>query len=381
MLKIALPEKPDRERAAPSAFARAGLLAYALLIVYASWFPFSGWRDIGIAPLAYLSAPLPRYWTAFDLAINVIGYIPFGMFLVGSFYPHVRSTAAALLAIVCGVLTSGTMEAVQTYLPSRVASNLDLLTNSLGVCIGAVAAALLTPLLLQDSPILLLRRRWFVPQASQGLIVLALWPLAQIYPQEYLFGHGQMAPIVSDWLSQWLASEIDIGDLLRFGRQLDIEQYWLAETFISACSLVGAVLMLFGLMREPAPRAPLALLLLGAAIAVKSMASALFFGPANASAWFTPGAKTGLMVGLVLLAGMVLASPKAQRRVAILMLVLSMLAVNLAPTNPYFIATLQTWAQGQFLNFNGAAQFLSLWWPIFALWFLLHLPRQIGQTA
>ena len=239
----------------------------------------------------------------------------------------------------------------------------------------------MTPLLLQDSPILLLRRRWFVPQASQGLIVLALWPLAQIYPQEYLFGHGQMAPIVSDWLSQWLASEIDIGDLLRFGRQLDIEQYWLAETFISACSLVGAVLMLFGLMREPAPRAPLALLLLGAAIVVKSMASALFFGPANASAWFTPGAKTGLMVGLVLLAGMVLASPKAQRRVAILMLALSMLAVNLAPTNPYFIATLQTWAQGQFLNFNGAAQFLSLWWPIFALWFLLHLPRQVGQTA
>jgi VanZ family protein len=381
MLKIAQPEEAPRERAAPSAFARAGLLAYALLIVYASWFPFSGWRDIGIAPLAYLSAPLPHYWTAFDLAINVIGYIPFGMFLVGSFYPHVRGAAATLLAIVCGVLTSGTMEAVQTFLPSRVASNLDLLTNSLGVCIGAVAAALLTPLLLQDSPILLLRRRWFVPQASQGLIVLALWPLAQIYPQEYLFGHGQMAPIVSDWLSQWLASEIDIGDLLRFGRQLDIEQYWLAETFISACSLVGAVLMLFGLMREPAPRAPLALLLLGAAIVVKSMASALFFGPANASAWFTPGAKTGLMVGLVLLAGMVLASPKAQRRVAILMLALSMLAVNLAPTNPYFIATLQTWAQGQFLNFNGAAQFLSLWWPIFALWFLLHLPRQIGQTA
>jgi hypothetical protein len=234
---------------------------------------------------------------------------------------------------------------------------------------------------LQESPILMLRRRWFSLPASQGLIVLMLWPLAQIYPQEYLFGHGQMAPIVSDWLSQWLTSEIDIGDLLRFGRQLNIEQYWLAETFITACSLIGAVLMLFGLMHEPAPRAPLALFLLGAAIAVKSMASALFFGPENAFSWFTPGAKTGLMVGLLLLAGMVLASPKAQRRVAILMLALSMVAVNLAPTNPYFVATLQTWVQGQFLNFNGAAQFLSLWWPIFALWFLLHLPTQLRQTA
>jgi len=374
-------QEPHREQAVPSAFARAGLLAYSMLIVYASWFPFSGWRDIGISPWAYLWAPLPRYWTAFDLAINVVGYIPFGMFLVCSMYPRIRGSAAALLAILCGIAVSGTMEAVQTFLPSRVASNLDLLTNGLGACIGAVAAVLLTPVLLQESPILLRRRRWFSPEASRGLIVLALWPLAQIYPQEYMFGHGQMAPIVSDWLSQWLSGTIDIGELLRFGRQLSVEQYWLTETFITACSLIGAVLMLLGLMREWAPRAPLALIFLGAALSVKSMASALFFGPENAFTWFTPGAKTGLMVGLLLLAGMVLASPKTQRRVAIVMLVLSMVAVNLAPANPYFVATLQTWAQGQFLNFNGAAQFLSLWWPIFALWFLFHLPKRSTQPA
>jgi hypothetical protein len=34
------------------------------------------------------------------------------------------------------------------------------------------------------------------------------------------------------------------------------------------------------------------------------------------------------------------------------------------------VATLQTWVQGKFLNFNGAAQFLSLLWPFFAVWFL-----------
>jgi hypothetical protein len=266
-------------------------------------------------------------------------------------------------------------------LPSRVASNLDLLTNSAGACIGAIAGALLTPALLQESPILFLRRRWFSPEASRGLIVLALWPLAQIYPQEYLFGHGQMAPILSDWLSQWLVIDIDIGDMLRFGRQLSVEQYWLAETFITACSLLGAVLMLLGVMRERAPKAPLALLLIFSAIAVKSLASALFFGPPNAFAWLTPGAETGLMLGLLLLAGMVLTSPKVQRRVAILMLLLSLLAINMAPANPYFIATLQTWVQGQFLNFNGAAQFLSLWWPLFALAFLLYRPKQASLKA
>ena len=37
-----------------------------------------------------------------------------------------------------------------------------------------------------------------------GVVLLALWPLAQIYPQSFLFGLGQLLPILSDWLSQLL---------------------------------------------------------------------------------------------------------------------------------------------------------------------------------
>jgi VanZ family protein len=372
MQQLQAPQEAERNRAAPSAFARAGLLAYTMLIVYASWFPFTGWRDIGVSPVAYLSARLPHYWTGFDVSINIVGYVPYGLFLVCSLYPRLRGVKAAIVASLIGILTSGTMEAVQTFLPSRVASNLDLLTNSAGACIGAIAGALLTPLLLQESPILFLRRRWFAPDASRGMILMGLWPLAQIYPQEYLFGHGQMLPILSDWLSQWLDADIDLGDLLRFGHQLSIEQYWLAETFIAACSLIGTVLMLFGMLRQHAPKIRLALLLLATGLTAKAMATALFFGPQNAFAWLTPGAETGLLVGILLIAAMTLTSSKAQRRVATLLLAISFIAVNLAPTNPYFVATLQTWVQGQFLNFNGAAQFLTLWWPLVALAFLLR---------
>jgi len=372
MQKPQVAQESERNRAAPSAFARAGLLAYTMLIVYASWFPFSGWRDIGVSPFAYLSTRLPHYWTGFDVSINVVGYIPYGLFLVCSLYPRLCGVPAAIVASVIGILTSGTMEAVQTFLPSRVASNLDLLTNSAGACIGAIAGVLLTPLLLQESPILFLRRRWFAPDASRGMILMGLWPLAQIYPLEYLFGQGQMLPILSDWLSQWLNTDVDLGDLLRFGRQLSVEQYWLAETFITACSLIGTVLMLFGMLRQHAPKIRLALLLLATGLTVKAMATALFFGPQNAFAWLTPGAETGLLVGILLIAGMTLTSSKAQRRVATLLLAVSFVAVNLAPTNPYFVATLQSWAQGQFLNFNGAAQFLALWWPLVALAFLLR---------
>jgi VanZ family protein len=359
-----------------SSFARAGLLAYSLLIVYASWFPFTGWRDIGVSPLAYLWAPWPRYWTVFDLAINIAGYAPFGMFLVCAFYPRLRRFRAAAAAIVCAALVSAAMEAVQTYLPSRVASNVDLLTNSIGAAIGALLGAWLTPVLLEESRFLQLRERWFLPIAGRGLIVMALWPLAQIYPQEYLFGQGQMLPVLSDWLAKWMDAPVDLGELLRSGRDLSIEQYWLAETFITAASLCGALLIFLGVLRVEAPRGRLTLLLAGAALLVKLLAGALSFGPENAFAWFTPGAATGVAVGLLLLAGLVLTRRATQRRVAVLLLVLALTAVNLAPTNPYFIATLQTWVQGQFLNFFGAAQFLSLWWPVFALWFLLHGPSR-----
>ncbi|MBS1187517.1 MAG: hypothetical protein H6R04_1535 [Burkholderiaceae bacterium] len=44
-------DKANGSRA--SYFFRASLLAWLLLIVYASWYPFTGWRDIGVPPLAY----------------------------------------------------------------------------------------------------------------------------------------------------------------------------------------------------------------------------------------------------------------------------------------------------------------------------------------
>lgn len=52
-------QNPVPETAAPrslaaSSFARVSLLIYLLLIIYASWYPFAGWRDLGLTPFAYL---------------------------------------------------------------------------------------------------------------------------------------------------------------------------------------------------------------------------------------------------------------------------------------------------------------------------------------
>lgn len=368
------PQPADKPAATPgrsSALARAALLAYVLLIVYASWYPFSGWQNHGLSPLIFLEhVELPRYWTKFDAITNVIGYIPLGTLTVYALYPRVTRLAAWLLASASGVLLSGLMEAVQTYLPSRVSSNLDFYTNAAGCSLGALIGVLTVRRLLDQSQLTRLRRRWFAPQASQGLVLLALWPLAQIYPQSFLFGHGQLLPILSEWLSELLDTEIDLGAWLRPVATLTVEQYWLSETIITACGMVGAALTLLCLLRRPAPRATLVAALVGAAIVVKALATALLFSPENAFVWVTPGAEGGLLIGAIMLAGLAFAPHVAQRQLAALTLLLSLLIVNTTPANPYFVATLQTWVQGKFLNFNGAAQFLSLLWPFFTVWYL-----------
>lgn len=363
-----------------SAFARVGLLVYVLLVVYASWYPFSGWHDIGLKPWAFLFAPLPHYWTMFDLVTNVVAYFPLGLLMVFALHPNLRGLGALLLTVVCGLLLSGLMEAGQTFLPSRVSSNLDLLPNTAGTLIGAVAGMLLSRIFLEQSRVLQLRQHWFSHDAGRGLIVLALWPLAQIYPQSFLFGHGQIMPILSDWLSDQLAAPVDLAAALRNGMQLTAEQYWLSETIITACGLTGAVLTMLYLMRKQAPKVGLMVLAIAIVLSAKVLASALLFSPENAFAWLTPGAQGGLLAGAMMLSGLAFARPVVQRRLAVFSLLTSIVVVNLVPANPYFIATLQAWLQGKFLNFNGMAQFLSLLWPFFALWFLLHPMHRVKTS-
>jgi len=355
-----------------SPLVRVALVAYTFLILYASLYPFSGWLHIGISPLAYLSEPLPRYWTFFDVCIDIFGYVPFGMLLVLACYPWLSRLWASVVSMAAGALMTGSMEAIQTFLPSRVASKLDFYTNCLGVLIGIMVGCILTPLLLEKDLLRKVRQRWFIANASNGLIIVALWPFAQIYPQGYLFGLGQVVPTFTLWLNRYLGIPIDLGEFIRQGTVLTVEQYWLSETIITCCGLIGAVLILLCLLQPRAPKARLVMLLIAICLLVKSLALALLFKPENAYSWMTPGAQAGLIVGSLMLYGLALTPAKVQRHLATLMLVTSLLVINFVPGNPYFTDTMSGWVQGKFLNFDGAAQFLSELWPWIAIWFLLH---------
>ena len=71
--------------------------ALVCLIVYASLYPFADWRDQGISPLTYLTAPWPQYLVGFDVAVNVAGYAPLGFLLTLAFVRSGRTAGAVCL--------------------------------------------------------------------------------------------------------------------------------------------------------------------------------------------------------------------------------------------------------------------------------------------
>ena len=120
----------------PVLLARYLALAWLGLVIYGSLHPFSGWRDTGVSAFAFLEGVWPRYWTTFDLATNVAVYLPLGFLLTLALRGLPGRFTAPLLAVLLSATVSLVLETLQTWLPSRVPSNVDLACNALGSLFG-----------------------------------------------------------------------------------------------------------------------------------------------------------------------------------------------------------------------------------------------------
>ncbi|WP_329605341.1 VanZ family protein [Undibacterium fentianense] len=358
-----------------SPFFRASLVAYAVLIIYASLYPFSGWHFENLAAFGEQFRQWPRYRPLFDSIVNILGYIPFGSLIVFAMYPRFARWSAVLGACLIGITMSACMESTQFFLPTRVTSLLDLITNGIGTILGAIIGGVVAPSVFRSDALQRLRTHWLQQGSSRELVVLGLWPLAQLFPQAFLFGHGQILPIISLWCEEYLDISIDLSDILRNGIELSAENYLLSETIITACGCSGAILLWLSLFNRHAPKFVLSCLLLVSALAIKALSYALMFQPENAFLWLAPGAQGGIAIGILMLYGFSFTPNYVQRRLAMILLIISFFMVNLIPSNPYFLNTLQTLVQGKMLNFYGAAQFLSVVWPLMAIWYLINPKR------
>ena len=350
--------------------------AYAALIVYASLYPFSGWRDQGIAPWAFLWADWPQYWTGFDVAANVVGYAPLGFLLALSFlrrgslrFAPTNNRAAVLVATLAAALLSFLMEAGQSYLPYRVPSNVDFGLNVGGALAGATAAAGLE-LAGGIDHWSRLRSRWFVPEARGALVLLALWPFALLFPAAVPLGLGQVLERLEVAVAEWLEDT----PFLEWLPVREVELQPLVPAAELLCVGLGAFipcLLAYSVLRSARQRAVFAAGIVAVGVLATGLSSALSWGPAHAWTWLTLPVRLGLLFGLVLSALMLAVPRRGCAAVLLLALVVHLSVLNQAPVSAYFTHTLQTWEQGRFIRFHGLAQWLGWLWPYAALAYVL----------
>jgi len=347
----------------PSPLARYLFVAYALLVVYASLHPFSGWRDQGLPPFAFLTARFPRPFHPFDMVANFVGYVPLGFLAVLALHPLLRGRAAVLLVALFALLSSFALESLQLYLPARASSNLDLLANAAGGVFGALAAAA-SRQLLHHQGLHAFRDRLFLPggRVDLGLVLLGLWLLTQLNPSTLLFGTGD--------LREWFRPPP--------GKLYPAELFVRVEAGVAAANALAVGLMASCLIAPGQPKRLVVLALVGAGLCVHSFAFGLLVSSQDILSWLTPGALFGVATALALL----LIAPGLPRTVQLALSGLTLLAatalVNLAPANPYMTATLSLWQQGQYFNFNGATRTVSAIWPFAAMFYVVLLAAERG---
>ena len=327
-------------------------LIYASLIVYASLYPFGEWRDQGIFSLSFLWQHWPKYWTGFDVGINLLGYAPFGFLLALGGLRSGRGAHALLWATLIAAGVSLALETAQVFLTSRVASNVDFALNAAGAWLGASVATLLEKGGALDRWSQL-RQRWFVADARGGMVLLGLWPMALLYPAAVPLGLGQVMERLEESLADWLRNTPFL-DWLPV-RAIELQPMTPSAEMVSVW--LGALipcLIGFCVVRGGRRRGLFALMVMAGAVGVTALSHALSFGPVLAWSWFGLPVKVGLSMALATACVLLLAPRRVNAALAILQ-------------------TLHAWEQGRFIRFNGVAQWLAWLWPYASLAYVLTL--------
>ncbi len=340
---------------------------YVALIIYASLYPFDPWRDQGIEPWSFVTAPWPKYWLGFDVAANVVGYAPLGFFLTLSAMRTGWRGPAIVGATLSAALLSFSLESLQSYLPSRVPSLADFLLNTLGAWVGASSASVLEQLgwLHRWSQF---RERWFVRDAYMGLVLLAVWPAALLFPVSVPLGLGQVWERVEDALTGAF-------DSTPFADWIPLRSFELEPLLPGAevlCVMLGLLipsLLGFGLIRQVWQRMAFACGVMMVALGMTALSSALTYGPVHAWTWLGAPAMIGLSSGFVLALFLTWLPARTHWAFLLLALLVQQSVLNQAPESAYFTQTLQQWGQGRFIRFHGLVQWLGWLWPFVVLVF------------
>jgi VanZ family protein len=360
-------------------------LLYGGGISLVSLSPLGDWQFIPTTPWAFLAGPWPKYWTGFDVLVNVLAYIPFGLLICQAVADRLQSLTwrgliAFVMALACGLLLSVILESLQTYLPTRRPSLLDVAANLAGTGIGAFFASA------HAQNQVRLRISETRPVEIGSIMLLAIWVLAQAAPQQTWLALGDIAlrpalqpmviwPGLSQTPDAGLAADM-------FAAQRILAEALCVCSAILSCALICHLTLLGATPRWWADYQPrhwlhTLALVVAATVLVRSAWILMLLSPEALLGWFNAGTQAGILLCILSAYGLAAATPSQQRVVAISALCVTLTLANLLPDSDYAAQTLASWSKGRWFNLQSLANFAASAWPFAALgWLSLALSRR-----
>jgi len=334
-------------------------IGYALFIVYASLSPFSGWRSQGINFFEMLDAPLLQTYTAFDAALNLMSYLPFGLLVGLALRARFGAVTSVNLCLIIGMALSVSMEFLQMYLPTRISSNMDVLSNSVGMLMGALLAVgiSLWPWLiarLTHSRSSLFRQG---KEMDFGLAMLMLWMFVQINPSLPMLGNVFISEVARQPFVTQPPAPFD---------------GW--ECIAVALNLLMLGTLLLTLLRVPRNVVTALLVILSVVALVKFISAMLLLRSWALLLWINSEAVLGMLMGLLMLLVQLWLKRTAAIGSGAMVALVYFIVVNFVVdgNTPSAAMPIYHWHYGHLLNYNGLAQTITL---IFPLLLLFHLWR------
>jgi VanZ family protein len=345
---------------------------YGLAIVFVSLEPFSPWLPPPPGTPFFLFTSTPARWLRYDTLLNVLAYVPFGVF-IALLRRGATPSQRVLNAAIIGAAMSFAMESLQMYVPPRVASAMDLAANAVGAALGGLAAAALARSNARDA-IYRARTRLFLPGhlGDVGLALLLLWLVAQTNPGIPLFAVTFDTDPVAPASIAVAPPAPDVSEAAH--EKTDA----VVQAAGAGFQMLGVGLFTALLLRRHRRTGTIVLALIAGALVVKSIAALILLKPAVWESWLRPGTLIGIAAGAVALR-IALALPRPVQVATCGVALLSSLgAPVLAPELLTARAPLALfdWHHGQLLNFNGLTHTALLVWPILtAAWLFVLAGR------
>jgi hypothetical protein len=264
-----------------------------------------------------------------------------------------------LMAILSGAALSTVMEGLQLFLPTRVTSLLDWLSNTTGTTLGVLLC--LNPVGLRLRAFVhRWRLRFFLAGApvDAGLILIIIWLLAQTNPSVPFFEAGNM---INRLTASWRVNPYDplflIPQLVGIG--------------LNVC---GLALFVSVLVRTQVRSILVVAVVLATGLALKLTAVGLMLKAPLLENWLGPASVLGLGAGLAAALPLLAATRRVRVFLALLLVFAGGLMSKMASIYDAFDETLRLfdWRYGQLSNFASLTRFLSEVWPLLVLAFLAY---------